>query len=148
MLFNSLEYLFLFLPIVVVLYYTLCIYNVSIIAILWLVCASFFFYSYWKITYLQILITSICVNYLIGKLLELAEQHRRGQRWKKFFLFIGILFNVGLLGYYKYADFFIGNINKLIDTQIAEFKILLPLAISFFTFQQISYLVDTYQGKV
>lgn len=107
---------------------------------LWLVLTSLFFYGYWNPVYLLLIGISIVTNFAIGIHL------RKGARHKKSTLYLGVLFNLGLLGYFKYADFFITNVNWVLSAQIPELNIVLPLAISFFTFQQIAYLVDTYRG--
>ncbi|MDC0039250.1 MBOAT family protein [Gammaproteobacteria bacterium] len=88
----------------------------------------------------MILVVSIVVNFGLGKLLE-----RDGEK-QKIFLFLGLAFNLGLLGYYKYADFFITNIFWLVNVNHAITAIILPIGISFFTFQQIAYLMDVYRG--
>lgn len=114
-----------------------------------LVAASLFFYGYWNPLYLILIITSIVVNFGFGALLHRAKL----DTWSapvsgKFILICGIVFNLSLLGYYKYADFFIDNVNILLDSQLPFLNLLLPLAISFFTFQQIAYLVDCYKFDV
>lgn len=112
---------------------------------LWLVLASLFFYSYWNIKYLPLILLSLGVNYALGR--KIGEMAERDKGKARFFLLAGLFFNIGLLGYYKYADFFIGNINYLLKTGISLLNIALPLAISFFTFQQIAYIVDAYRGE-
>jgi alginate O-acetyltransferase complex protein AlgI len=109
----------------------------------WLVVSSSFFYSWWNVAYLPLIIISLLFNYAIGVLL--GKQQLKIS--KKAILIIGIVFNVLLLGYFKYSDFFITNINFLLTTNISLLKLALPLAISFFTFQQIAYLVDTYRNE-
>ena len=116
-------------------------------SIVWLIGASFYFYGHWKIAYLPILMTSICVNFMMGRLFGTIDDKNHAKR-KRLLLGAGIFFNVGLLGYYKYTDFFIANVNAIFGQQIPSLRIVLPLAISFFTFQQIAYLVDSYKGKV
>jgi D-alanyl-lipoteichoic acid acyltransferase DltB (MBOAT superfamily) len=150
MLFNSPIYLFLFLPLVVLVYYTLNAKRLILPAKIWLVFASLFFYGYWNPAYLIIIISSILVNFTIGRALH---PKRRASRTpgnsllqQKLTLAIGILFNLGLLGYFKYADFLIQNYNRFADASVAPLELVLPLAISFFTFQQIAYLVDSYQS--
>jgi alginate O-acetyltransferase complex protein AlgI len=106
-----------------------------------LVGASLYFYSYWNIAYLPIMIGSIVGNFIIGTLINRSNQR------KKPILVLGILLNIALLGYYKYSDFFITNVNTVLQTNIPLLHLALPLAISFFTFQQIAYLVDTYRGE-
>lgn len=140
MLFNSFEFIILFLPLVVVIYYQLNKRIGKNSSIVWLVLASLFFYGYWKIAYLPILIGSILFNYLLGKSLS--------QNRSKSFLRIGVVANLLLLGYFKYTNFFIDNLNLSLGFNISEQNIVLPLAISFFTFQQIAFLVDSYYGKL
>jgi D-alanyl-lipoteichoic acid acyltransferase DltB (MBOAT superfamily) len=109
-----------------------------------LVFASLFFYSWWNVKYLPLILSSMLFNYVIGN--ELSKDRARGIR-KKGILIVGIVANLGLLGYFKYADFFIENINKIANTDIRLLHLALPLAISFFTFQQIAYIVDSYRGE-
>ena len=152
MLFNSFSYLLLFLPITICGYLWLNSRRLTIPATVWLVGASLYFYAYWKFLFLPIILVSIAVNYSFGFFLSkdhgfeksADEEKKTG---KKTALVFGILFNVGLLGYFKYADFFIANVNALFGSIIPLPQITLPLGISFFTFQQISYLVDSFYGK-
>ena len=137
MLFNSYEFIFFFLPVVFLLYFTLHRYTNTHIAKLFLVLASLFFYSWWNPIYLPLILGSMTFNYVIGQ--RLTHSHK-----PKLLLFFGIGVNLALLGYFKYADFFISNANFLFGTQIPLLHLVLPLAISFFTFQQIAYLVDSY----
>jgi alginate O-acetyltransferase complex protein AlgI len=141
LLFNSYEFIFYFLPIVFVVYFLLKRVQVSWLSKVWLVAASLFFYGWWNPKYLILIIGSIVVNFLISKMM-LKWRHKQG-----FILTVGIAFNVALLGYYKYADFFISNVNRVFDTHIGLLQLALPLAISFFTFQQIAFLVDAYRGE-
>jgi alginate O-acetyltransferase complex protein AlgI len=149
LLFNSPEYIFVFLPIVVFFYFGLNKLGHIQIAKVWLVCASLFFYGYWNPAYITLLISSILVNFGTGTLLYKAKQD--SWIWPisgKAILIVGIVLNMGLLGYYKYSDFFLENVNVVLDTHFPLLKLLLPLAISFFTFQQIAYLVDCYKYDV
>lgn len=117
-----------------------------IIAKLWLTVGSLFFYSWWNVIYLPLLLASILVNYTMGTILgrmDLSLSKRR-----RIIVTAGICFNVGLLGFYKYADFFIANLNAILPTHLAALGVVLPLGISFFTFTQIAYLVDAYRGEV
>ena len=147
MLFNSFEYIFLFLPITLIVFYRLVkLKKNQKLAIVWLVIASLFFYAWWNPPYLALLVISICINYALG--ISLAKAYSQKQEKQgKLFLIIGILFNLGLIGYYKYSNFFINNINDITGASITWFNIILPLGISFFTFQQISYLIDSSQGQ-
>lgn len=140
MIFNSFEFIFLFLPIVWVLFYIIGKFNIPF-AKAWLIIASLFFYSYWNPVYLPLILISMVVNFIVGGFLG----RNKGQSFRKAILSLGILFNVLLLGYFKYYDFFVENINFFFDTALPLKNLLLPLAISFYTFQQIAYLVDSYR---
>ena len=86
-------------------------------------------------------------NYVIGNSLNTKKEENKKSFSKKSILIFGIVANLSLLGYFKYADFFIENFNIVVQTNINLFNLLLPLAISFFTFQQIAYLVDSYRQE-
>ncbi|MCM1385707.1 MAG: MBOAT family protein [Bacillus sp. (in: Bacteria)] len=105
---------------------------------------SLWFYAYFHTAYLFIIISSILFNYGIYLILQNASK----ANVRKIALVAGIAINIGILMYYKYMDFFILNINKVFHKEYALWKILLPLGISFFTFQQISFIVDTYKKEV
>ncbi len=141
MLFNSYIFILIFLPVTLGLYYGLRRYHYKA-AIAVLVCCSLFFYGWWNPKYLLLLGLSIVVNFNIGSFVS-----RHYEQWqRKLVTLLGVAFNLGLLGYFKYADFFIISINKALGLRVATFGVLLPLAISFFTFQQITYLIDIYKG--
>jgi D-alanyl-lipoteichoic acid acyltransferase DltB (MBOAT superfamily) len=106
-----------------------------------LVIASLFFYSWWNIVYIPLILGSVLVNYFIGSYIK----NKTTTLYRKKILILGIVFNVILLAYFKYSDFFIENFNLIFGTSISLFNLALPLAISFFTFQQIAYLVDSYK---
>jgi len=139
MLFCSAVFIFLFLPVTVLMYFRLVRYNLSA-GRLFLLLASFFFYGYFNPMYLYLLVFSIGFNFLVGRVLY---RHPR-----KLLLIPGILVNLFFLGYYKYYDFFIGNVNAVFATDIPLKHLLLPLGISFFTFQQIVYLYDNYKRNL
>ena len=149
MLFNSPVYIFLFLPLVVFVYFVLNRQRLIYVSKVWLVLASLFFYGYWNPAYLFLIITSMLVNFGLGRALHQSKKNNqtgdRATLKHKTVLMVGIIFNLGLLGYFKYADFFIENINAFFDSGVPALGLILPLAISFFTFQQIAYLVDSYQ---
>lgn len=146
MLFNSYGFIFLYLPVVLLGFYRLARINHSY-ASAWLALASLFFYGYWNPVYVGLLLGSIICNYTLGLwIAKSGVQHDTGR--KKQLLTLAVTANLLLLAYFKYANFFIGSINSLAGTQLGLGEILLPLGISFFTFTQIAYLVDTYQGKV
>lgn len=139
MLYNSYIFIFLFLPITLLGFHILRKKGHYRLTISWLIVASLFFYGWWNPIYIGLLIGSALFNYAFGFILL--------NRPYKFFLSLGIIGNLGALGYFKYANFFVDNINILLGNNIILEQIILPLGISFFTFQQITYLVDTYLGK-
>lgn len=143
MLFNSYIYILIFLPLCTIVYFQLNRKKYTTGAKYWLVGCSLFFYSFWNPVYLPIILLSMLVNFSIGS--SFAE--RRNLKNPKFVLALGISFNVLLLGYFKYADFFISNFNWISGSSYNLVHLVLPLAISFFTFQQIAYLVDSYKGE-
>ncbi|MFC4991174.1 MBOAT family O-acyltransferase [Rubritalea tangerina] len=146
MLFSNWEFIFLFLPICFLGYFFLIKQRLFIGSKMWLVTASLFFYSYWDASYLPLILISLACNYAIGTGLSKSYSHRKRVN-RKASLIVGICFNLGLLGYYKYSNFLIDNINLITGSNFELSEIVLPLAISFFTFQQIAYLVDSYRGE-
>ena len=146
MLFNSYEFIFLFLPTVFFIYFYLNRKRLTEVAKAFLIFASLFFYAWWNIRYLPLILVSMLVNYAIGRELARHQHNQRSYSSKKL-LIAGIVFNLGLLAYFKYMDFFIQNVNHLLHTHIPLLHLALPLAISFYTFQQISYLVDSYRQE-
>ena len=145
MLFNSYEFIFAFLPITFFVYFYLLHKRLVTGAKGFLVFASLFFYSWWNVIYLPLILCSMLFNYVIGTSLGKDSEHKKVS--KRQLLTIGIIGNVSLLGYFKYADFFIDNFNLFSGSNVELFHLALPLAISFFTFQQIAYLVDSYRGE-
>ena len=141
MLFSSYEFLFCFLPITIIGYYLILNAKKVNMARVWLVIASLFFYGWFNIKYLPIIIVSILINFAIGKGIKKED------KYKKIYFIIGATFNVGLLCYFKYYDFFVENVNILFKTNWTLKHLLLPLGISFFSFQQLSYLIDVYKGE-
>ncbi|MDC0127425.1 MBOAT family protein [Methylophilaceae bacterium] len=141
LIFSSYIYIVFFLPIVFIGYFALSRIKNKDFQLLWLLAASLFFYSWWDIKYLPILLISIFINFQIGKLLSKLFTK------KKPILFIGITFNLLLLLYFKHFDFFIENYNGLFSQKISSLNLIIPLGISFFTFQQIAFLVDVYTNK-
>ncbi len=141
MLFNSTTYLLLFLPVVLLIFMQLARTGTTEAQITWLIVASVFFYGSWNAAYVALILASVIVNFLVGKQLVTRSATQR-RRW----LTVGLCFNLGLLAYFKYAGFFVANLNALGNWLIPLPEITLPLAISFFTFQQIAYLVDVARG--
>ena len=147
MLFNSYEFIFVFLPITFFIYFYLNHKRLTEASKGFLVCSSLFFYSWWNVAYLPIILASMVFNYVIGKKLNKTSKDKRKGFSKKSILIFGIIFNLSLLGYFKYADFLIENFNLAFDSNAELLQLALPLAISFFTFQQIAYLVDSYKQE-
>lgn len=144
MLFNSIEFIIYFLPITLVIYFVLNKNKLVELAKGWLVIASLFFYAYWKLEYLPLILISMIFNYSVGTSLSNSNNLKIN---KKLVLTIGIIGNLLLLCYFKYFDFLILNINLAFKTNFNYMNIILPLAISFFTFQQIAYLCDSYKQE-
>ena len=148
MLFNSYEFIFAFLPISFFVYFYLNSKKLTTAAKAWLVFTSLFFYSWWNIMYLPLILISILFNYTITNTMIEYDKSRRKYLSKKSLLHVGLLFNIGLLVYFKYMDFFISNTNTISGSDIELLHLALPLAISFFTLQQIAFLIDSYEGLV
>ena len=143
MLFNSYIFIFTFLPVTFFTYFYLNRLKLTTVSKAFLVLSSLFFYSWWNVSYLPIILASMFFNYIVGYFLSKEWKSRS----KKAFLVFGVVANVALLAYFKYADFLISNFNALLHARIGLLHLALPLAISFFTFQQIAYLVDSYRGE-
>lgn len=141
MLFNSYIFIFLFLPLVLAGYYGFNYIKKYKLAQVWLIGMSMWFYGYNSVQYLIILIISILLNYLLVE--GMSRIHTKMAR--KALLLSGLLLNLGILFYYKYYDFFIENVNAVLKTDIGLLHIVLPLGISFYTFQQLSYVIDYYK---
>jgi len=148
MLFNSYEFIFLFLPVSFFVYFYLNSKRLATASKGWLVFTSLFFYSWWNISYLPLILVSILFNYTITNTLIEFNEKKKNTLSKKALFQIGLVFNIGLLGYFKYMDFFISNTNSVFGSEIGLLHLALPLAISFFTLQQIAFLVDSYEGLV
>ena len=146
MLFNSYGFIFLYLPIVLLGFFLLARTSHAFAAA-WLASASLFFYGYWNPAYVGLLLCSIAFNYAFGLWIAKAGIKKLKLRQKKL-LTLALTANLILLGYYKYANFFLDSVNSMAGTHLSWGEVILPLGISFFTFTQIAFLVDTYQGKV
>ena len=140
MVFSSLEFIYLFLPPVLLVFYLLRHYRWETGIVWWLIVSSLAFYAWWSPVYLILLVSSVTANFFVHKLLLSSKS--------RLVLALGICGNLGLLIYFKYADFMIGNLNTFTGIEIPLVNVILPLAISFFTFQQISFLCDTYRGEI
>lgn len=146
MLFNSYIFIFLFLPLCLGGFYLFAHRGKSVPARLWLTGFSLWFYGYFNPSYLLIMICSILFNYAVFKGMELAG--RKSPKWCRPVMIFGVAANLAVLFYFKYYDFFVENVNAVFGTSFVLKGILLPLGISFFTFQQIGFVVDAYRGEV
>lgn len=145
MLFNSLHYIFLFLPAVIVVYYFFLKRKNIIFSKLWLVISSILFYSWYDPKYTILLITSMLINFSLGSCF--SKEFFTVQKHRKTLLIFAVAVNICILGYFKYMNFFIDNVNYIFHSSIHIAKIVLPLGISFFTFTQIAYLADAYKNE-
>jgi alginate O-acetyltransferase complex protein AlgI len=145
MLFNSFTFIFLYLPLALGGYFWLGRRSQPWAAG-WLALASLAFYAYWNPRYTLLLLASIGFNYLVGRRLSTSTGGSRGGA-RLAVLAAGVVIDLGLLGYYKYANFFIENLNALTGAGLTLAHVILPLGISFFTFTQIAFLVDAYRGE-
>ena len=144
MLFNSYIFILVFLPITLILYFGFNKIKKYEIAKLVLVVASLYFYAYFKIEYLAIIITSILINYFLNRIFRKVKN----KKLRIMFLILGLAFNIGMIFYYKYFDFVVSTINSIASTDFDLINVMLPLGISFFTFQQMAYVIDSYKGEV
>ena len=149
MLFNSYSFIFAFLPVTLLVYFLLGKYWEGRLSNAWLALASLFFYGYWDIRFLPLLIGSILVNYFLGgRLLKAREAGGKGAG--RIYFAAGLVFNLGMLCWFKYMDFLIRNVDRLLGMDLPLLHIMLPLGISFFTITQLVYLIGVYfynEGK-
>ncbi|HXZ16965.1 MAG TPA: MBOAT family O-acyltransferase, partial [Roseiarcus sp.] len=146
MLFNSFPFLFGFLPMALVLTYWAGRRSTPTLAKFTLATLSLGFYAWWRPVYLWLLLFSIAFNYVVGDRIQRAFAADRKFSLRAWLTF-GLLVDVGMLGYFKYANFFVDNVNALTGANWTLNHIVLPLAISFYTFQKIAYLVDSARGE-
>lgn len=144
MLFNSYIFVLCFLPLCLFGYFGLNRFRCFKAAQLFLLVMSLWFYGYFNLSYLGIILSSIVVNYLFS----LIFAHLKQSTWRKVVLAVALIANVGVLFYFKYFDFFMVNVSMMIGADYTLKNILLPLGISFFTFQQLSYVIDCYHEEV
>ena len=144
MLFNSQLFILLYLPVTLSVFLILSTRASNTPALLWLLMASLFFYGWWNPHYVPLLSGSIMVNFLLARTMV----HSRRKSHQRFILLTtGVVFNLGLLGYFKYAGLLLNSFGEIVGTHFTMGTITLPLAISFYTFQQISYLVDVWRNR-
>lgn len=140
MVFSSLTFLCIFLPVVLALYYllpTLRIRNILLIAV------SLLFYAYGEPVYVLLMISSIIISYIFGRLL--GTENKKKRQW---ILAIAVVINIGLLVVFKYLDMMVQTVNQLCGSEIPLVGLALPIGISFFTFQALSYVIDVYRREV
>jgi alginate O-acetyltransferase complex protein AlgI len=142
MLFSSWQFIFLFLPAALAVFF-LIPPQPSWTRKVWLLAASLFFYGYWKIEYIPLLLFSIGFNYIISEIITRHRHHPAA----RVAIIVGVSLNLLLLGYYKYTNFILQALGRVSDHHFEHFDIILPLAISFFTFTQIGYIVDVYRNQ-
>lgn len=150
MLFTTATFVLLFLPIVLIGFFLLARRSETWAAG-WLFAASTFFYGYWMPEFTLLLLASIAVNFTLGRRIGLSRGTGRrvmGHAVPNLWLTAGVVFNLGLLAYFKYANFFVDNLNAALGFEWSIGKVVLPIGISFYSFTQIAFLVDTWHGKV
>ena len=147
MLFNSHEFLLIFLPLILLGFYLLGRASRQA-AILWLILASLVFYGWWRPVNILIIGPSIIINYLLASFLLKLSQRDDSPGLSRVLLLAGLLFNIAFLGSFKYADFIYGAINDVSGANLILLHIILPLGISFITFQKIAFLIDVQAGRV
>ena len=146
MLFNSYEFIFAFLPIVVAVFFALGTASRAW-ALRWVIAASLFFYGWWRPLNVLIITPSVLINFVLARALQrLNKQGSRGAA--RAVLLTGIAFNVAFLGYFKYSNFLVGAVNDVFGTQMVVARIILPLGISFITFQKVAFLIDVHAGRI
>ena len=141
MIFSSIPFLFFFFPLFILLYFTLPFKYKNHILLLF----SLIFYAWGEPIYILLMIFSSIVDFINGKNIE---KYKDDNKKKKFYLIISIIINISLLGFFKYADFFIKVIDNILNLDIPLLNLGLPIGISFFTFQTMSYSIDVYRGDV
>ncbi|MEG0022374.1 MAG: MBOAT family O-acyltransferase [Bacilli bacterium] len=140
MLFSSISFIYYFLPFLLLIYFLVPFKFKNIILLIF----SLLFYAYGEPKYIIILLLSCLINYLLGKMVYKNLENKKS----KLFLIIAISYNIVQLLYFKYTDFFIENINNIFSSDIPLLRVIMPIGISFFTFQVLSYVIDIYNKKV
>ncbi len=143
MLFNSYIFIFLFLPVALSGWYVLNYKEKYKLAQMFLVGMSLWFYAYFNVSYLAVILLSCVLNYSLSWIISKKDTIS----YRRIMLVMGCVVNLGVLGYFKYYDFFVENVNAVLQTDFNTKNILLPLGISFFTFQQLSFVIDRCKGE-
>ncbi len=141
MVFSSIPFLFFFFPIFLILYYAAPYKYKNIILLIF----SLIFYAWGEPIYILLMIFSSLVDFVNGKNIE---KYKNDKKKRKLFLILSIIINLGLLGFFKYSDFLIGIVNSILNVNIPLLNLGLPIGISFYTFQTMSYVIDVYRGTV
>jgi len=147
MLFNSYEFIFAFLPVTLILFF-LAGARSQRLALASLILASIFFYAWWRPINVLIIGPSLLVNYLIASSLQRLGAEGKPPRRARWLLAAGVVFNLAFLGYFKYVNFFASALNDITGTQYVFEQVILPLGISFITFQKIAFLVDVHSQRI
>ena len=147
MLFNSYEFIFAFLPVTLAGFFSLGVFSRTA-ALRWIIFASLFFYVLWRPVNALIIAPSILINFGLARWLQRLGLDNKRTRMARLVLLLGIAFNVAFLGYFKYIDFGRGAINDIFGTNLVLTHVVLPLGISFITFQKIAFLIDVHAGRV
>ena len=140
MLFSSIPFLFYFLPIVMLIYFAVPFKLKNAVLLL----SSLIFYGWGEPKYLILMVSSIIGFFVFGLLIEKAKE----KKWKKIWLTLSVVISIAILGVFKYADFFVENFNAVTGLSVPLLKLALPIGISFYTFQCLSYTIDVYRGNV
>src|SRR5262249_27799099 len=147
MLFNSYEFIFAFLPVTLAVFYALGSAS-RIWALRWLILMSFFFYAWWRPLNVLLIAPSIAVNFVLARILQRLASDGSRRKTALAVLVGGILFNIAFLGYFKYSYFLGSAVNDVFGANLTLTQVILPLGISFITFQKIAFLVDVHAGRV
>lgn len=143
MVFSSMIFLCVFLPVVLIMYFVLPKQSRN----LWLLLASLFFYAWGEPRYILIMFFSTVFDYLNGRAIEYATKKGRHDTWGRAVLALSVVGNLGILCFFKYTDFVLETVNQLAGTQLGVLGLALPIGISFYTFQTMSYTIDVYRGE-
>jgi alginate O-acetyltransferase complex protein AlgI len=146
-LFNSHEFIFVFLPLTAAGFFVLGHLSRAW-SLRWLILASFFFYAWWRPFNVLLIAPSILINYVLARMLQRLGRNENRRRASRAVLILGIVFNVAFLGYFKYTNFLGGAINDMFGADLILTEIILPLGISFITFQKIAFLIDVHAGRI
>jgi alginate O-acetyltransferase complex protein AlgI len=147
MLFNSNEFIYAFLPVALAGYFAVGIISRTW-ALSWLICVSLFFYAWWRPFNVALIAPSIFINFVLARFLERLGESKIQSQWSRLVLLLGIAFNIAFLGYFKYINFFESIINDVFGENLILTELILPLGISFITFQKIAFLIDVQARRV